>query len=330
MLPTRLILIDGMTGSGKSTTAQRLWLHLLSLGYDACWHYEHDIEHPVWRTEETAQALAAGNIGFDDINSVILARWREFAAAQARTNAVTIIESTFFQTAAGFLLSMDFAPERITAHLLAAEAAIAELNPALVYFYQNDVASALQAIFADRQADGFEAALVEYVAQTPYGKAHGVNGFDGLLAFCQTWREQVDSVFVRLRINKLAIENAARDWRGYERQMTDFLGLPPIPANLLALAALEAADKFTGHYQDADSNAVIAIAADGDGLYFDDARRTRLIPGGGNRFHVQAMNLELAFEDEGFGVFQSFRLTGKLPGLNPLWLRLADAAGARP
>ena len=38
---TRLILVDGLPGAGKSATAQRLWLHLLANDHRAHWFHEH-------------------------------------------------------------------------------------------------------------------------------------------------------------------------------------------------------------------------------------------------------------------------------------------------
>jgi hypothetical protein len=324
----QLILIDGMTGSGKSTTAQRLWLHLQRLGRDAAWHYEHDTAHPVWRTEETAQMLGEGSLDFPAVHQVIVDRWGEFAAT-AQAGKVTILESSFFQSAVGFLLAMNADGASIAEHVWAAEQAIALLSPALIYFRQDDVAGALRATFADRQADGYEATLIGYLAGTPYGRARDVHDFSGLLAFCEAWRDLVDQLYSRLRMNKLAIENSARRWPEYERQITDFLGLPAIPDDLLAAPPPQPVDRFPGRYRDCRGEDVLAVAADGQGLYLDDARGTRLFHREGNRFLVQALNLELAFEGEDGGRFRRLCLNGNLPGLSPQWRRLDEPEVSR-
>ena len=60
MINSNLILIDGISGSGKSTTAQRLYLHLLRLGHDVQWFYEHDTAHPILPYHEIEAALDSG------------------------------------------------------------------------------------------------------------------------------------------------------------------------------------------------------------------------------------------------------------------------------
>ena len=52
MVKTNLILIDGVPGSGKSATAQALWLHLRRNDYDATWFFEHQSSHPIYRLDD--------------------------------------------------------------------------------------------------------------------------------------------------------------------------------------------------------------------------------------------------------------------------------------
>jgi thymidylate kinase len=52
MIPTNLILVDGIPGAGKSTTAQLLCLHLEKLGYHVNWIFEQDPKHPIYLFHE--------------------------------------------------------------------------------------------------------------------------------------------------------------------------------------------------------------------------------------------------------------------------------------
>src|SRR5262249_31132645 len=51
-LNTNLILVDGLPGSGKSTTAQLVWLQLVRSGYDASWFFEHQSSHPIYKYDD--------------------------------------------------------------------------------------------------------------------------------------------------------------------------------------------------------------------------------------------------------------------------------------
>jgi hypothetical protein len=318
MIDTNLILIDGLTGSGKSTTAQRLWLHLVRHGHDAQWFYEHDTAHPIWRWSERFQMAEAGVLDPSFLDDTVVARWRKLAAERAGTRAVAILESTFFQTTVGFLLVMNVAARTIVEHVLAVDHIIAGLKPVLIYFRQRDVAQSLRATCDDRRADHFETDLIKLIGGTPYGKANGLSDFAGLVGFYDHWCEIVELLFTRVGMSKLAIDRSDGDWRSRERQLTDFLSLPEIQE---VAARIDQPSRFLGRYRDANSSDEIVVAGNEQGLYFDDARRTRLIPKQGSTFHVEALCIELSFADEGGGRFQRLELRGNLPSLSPVWVR---------
>lgn len=319
MLDTRLILIDGLTGAGKSTTAQRLWLHLRRLGTETRWFYEHDTTHPVWWPDEKERIAQAGALAPEFIEEILPARWRNLAA----TGPATILESSFFQANVGVLLAMNVPDAAIERLMLAVEQAIAPARPALIYFRQPDVARALEEIFQDRRADDYAAKLVAYIGATPYGQAIGLRDVAGLLRFYGHWADLVESVFARLTFSKLAIDRSAGDWPARERQLTDFLGLPPIQDES---AQIERPARFVGRYRDAGSDAELIVAADGRGLKLDDARGTRLIPLADGAFVVESMSAVLAFADERGGRYRRLEFHSDLPGLSPVWLRIDPSA----
>lgn len=321
MIDTRLILIEGLSGAGKSTTAQRLWLNLRRQGFEARWFYEHDTTHPIWWPGEQPRIAAEGVVDPAFLHETLPARWRGLADERAAAGKVTIVEGAFFQTAIGFLLAMDLPDREIEAHVLAVGRAIAGLDPVLVYFRQRDVARALNEVFEDRWNDGYDAALIEHIGGTPYGKAHGLNDLAGLVRYYERWCELVESLYPRLDMAKVAIDRSSGDWPSRERQLADFLGLPAI---IDGDARIEGPSRFLGRYRDANGDELV-VAGNEQGLHLADARLTRLIPTRERSFHVEAMCVEMSFAEEREGVFQRLELRGNLPGLSPLWIRTGGA-----
>jgi hypothetical protein len=325
MNAVKLILIEGLTGAGKSTTAQRLWLHLERHGHAARWFYEHDTSHPIWLRSEQARMAETDRIDPGLLETALPRRWRDLAAECSGEGPVTILESTFFQTTVGFLLSMNVPDEEISAHVLKVERAIVDASPSVIYFRHDDVPGWLRSVFQDRRADNYEADLIRYIAMTPYGRATGLDDFAGLVRFLEHWRRLVEDVFAKLAMTRLAIDGSDGDWRSRERRITDFLGLPEFDE---PSAPITEADRFAACYRDAGSTEELVVAGDERGLYLADAQRTRLIHMRDQTFHVAAMPVEVSFGDESGGVFRRMTLKGPLPGLSPVWLR-TEGGGLR-
>jgi hypothetical protein len=313
-----------MPGSGKSTTSQRLWLHVLRNGCDARWIYEHDTNHPLWRFDEQSAILESSMIDVSLLDDVVC-RWRRLAEGLAGDGQTMILESALFQMPIGFLLTMDVDRRLILEFLLGVERTISGSDPALIYLRRGDVGQALRAICDDRRSDRFETGLIERLARTPYGRAYAVSDFRGLTGFYQRFVDIADELFERFQIPKLAVDPDV-GWAECERSITGFLGLPAMQDPPTAVAR---PSRYVGRYKDAQSDDELEVAGDVGGLYLADARRTRLFCKSEDRFHVQSIGVELWFEDESEEKFGVLRLVGNLPGLSQVWLR-AQAMAARP
>ncbi|MDM0053602.1 hypothetical protein [Variovorax sp. J22R115] len=325
MIDTTLILIDGLTGSGKSTTAQRLWLHLERCGVAARWIYEHDTSHPIWEAGELQCIFESGAVAPGFATRTLPMRWRRLALHCAASGVRTILESALLQSTVGLLLAMNADEREITSSILACDHAVAGQRPVLVWFRPGDVAQALRAVCDDRCDSGYEAALIKLLAATPYGRDHGLADFAGLVRFYQRWSDLAESLCARLGMPVLALD--APGWPARERRIAEFLGLPPFDEPRVRI---EAPSRFLGPFRDMGSDDRLVIAGGEDGLHLDDARHTRLIAHAGATFHIAALCAELSFEDERGGRFHRIGLRGNLPGLSPTWYRVEGEEEVRP
>src|SRR4051812_32709825 len=107
MIASKLICIDGIPGAGKSTTSQRLCLHLLKLGYEARWCYEHGPDSPIWRGAERYQFLESGIANPKVVHELVVSRWKRLGAELEASDAVVVLESSLLHTTISIMLAME-------------------------------------------------------------------------------------------------------------------------------------------------------------------------------------------------------------------------------
>ena len=316
MRATKLILIEGLPGAGKSTTAHFLARHLARNAILHRWWYEEERGHPLAVFDDRAslrrvvEALSSGQ--HRPVVAAVLDRWRGLAERLRAADEIVLLDGCLFGHLTWSLFPAGVPEAEIHAYLAEVEQIIGGCAPCLIDLREEDVAGALRRICARRGGDTAER-FIRNATASPYGRRRGLAGFDGLIAFWRDYRAFTDAAFARLGFPKLALALAADGWADAQRQAIDFLGLPPAVEATAPAGSLE---RFTGRYRDRDGvKPPCTVSLDGGGLVLDGGvglwPRSRLIPTGPDLFEIESFPLAAAFAADAGGEVDTMTIAGR-------------------
>ena len=222
----RLVIFEGIMGSGKSTSTRWLGQQLMERRIPSRIQMERVYPHPLRATDAagdwfkpwldmTPQELALRRVDL----------WSSFTAEALASPEVHVIDGQLFHGDVTNLFLMNMAPDEILRHTLAIEQVIRPLDPLIVYFHQDDIDQAIRRTAAERGEELGVRYQVDWKLKYPYATERQLEGLDGLSRLYVDYRALTDSLFARLTLDKLAIENTARDWPAYYMQIDSALGL---------------------------------------------------------------------------------------------------------
>ena len=151
MLKTRFLFLEGIMGSGKTTTAWTIAETLQQRGIAARFLAEgptlDEPEHPL----RVATALPHPNaiwldISLEDYIERSLALWRTFIEAARSSPTITVCDGLLFHGNMTDLLLLNAGQEILRDYITRLLAQLEELKPALIYLYPADLAAALRGI----------------------------------------------------------------------------------------------------------------------------------------------------------------------------------------
>jgi hypothetical protein len=298
---SKLIIVEGLTGSGKSIMAHFIARQLQYNGIPARWVHEAEEPHPLSIDIESS---------IEDYMSEMLERWAAYVALIESSGEVTVIEASFFNNLIEDLLIHNVERSRIVQYGEALQAVIEPLDPFLVYLVQEDVGSALARNFANR-GKGFEDFVIQLTTDTPLAKQRGWEGYQGMVMF---WREFVaitDELFQRYHIRKLRLDNSAGNWDDCNRQVMESLSLALKPERRLSQ---DEALELIGVYQDKGSNKKFTVQYEAGELTVDLIVnvRTRLVKKTEKVFLTEGWHFEVSFESaDGSSRIDRMRIGGR-------------------
>lgn len=303
---SRIVLVDGFAGTGKSTAAQRLCLQMRRTGQAATWVHEHDPAHPVFRygeLDELLQVRAAA------CARSLVEKWSALAADR-RTGRVLILEGSFFQITVGVLLSSGMPADDILGVLAQIEERIAALRPRLVHLRHADLRAGLLGIAEHRGAYWLHG-MIEVLRRSAWGRRHRVRHLDGLLAFYEAQQHIIDQACTRLRMPRLVVDVSGGAWDRYHSRISRFAGAGTIAT---VTAAPNRLSRCSGTYRGRRSRHRSVISTDGQRLYLHSPGRAAdpLLPVDPGVFWLQSMPVELSFALDRPGPARGFAVRARL------------------
>jgi hypothetical protein len=225
---SRFIFVEGLMGAGKSTLVERLVLSLTEAGIAAV---------PVWEgptVEEPNQPLRLSptlphpfapweDLTVEQYVAESLRRWRRFVAARTTEEEVIVCDGLLVHGNMTDLMLMGAPCSALQAYVLDVVGVLEPFHPLAIYLRRPDVAEALRAIAEERGA-AWQDYQVNWKVASPYGRAHGLRGYAGLVDLYVAYRTICDSIFRALPLPTLLVENRG-DWHAIYRDVSDFLGV---------------------------------------------------------------------------------------------------------
>jgi hypothetical protein len=212
MLDTKLILIEGFPGAGKSTTTGYLQSIFQQHGLPCRQYLEDDASHPI----------ACLDFEIKGLTEKIIPLWKNFVEQAALEPIITIMESRLWQNTALFMYMSEVDFGDIAEYNRQVWQAFLPLTPVLIYLDQDDTESALRRLYASRGKEWMDWAL-NMTAQYPWFQSRGLHDFAGWVRFFDEWRQVANGLYDDWPGQKVKILNPHEDWGRSYRELCTFL-----------------------------------------------------------------------------------------------------------
>jgi hypothetical protein len=214
----QLIVVDGLSGSGKTTTCH--WLEQQFQQRQLALHavYEADVPHPLhwWHYWNGAHHQAPD---FDRVSpthymQTSIEKWTQFIDYVRQSDEIVVVEGVLYCLAVWFFLQGDAAAQDIAAYIHQVEAIMTPVTPLLIYLRQDTIAEHTRKVWSSRGAT-LEHELIANMERTRYFRRRQLCGFDGVVALWQDTQALTDDLFAKHQLSKLAIEVTQGTWEAY-------------------------------------------------------------------------------------------------------------------
>lgn len=297
---TKLILVEGLTGSGKSIMAHFIARQLQQNGILASWVHEGEVPHPI---------LCELDTSIDSYLAEMRANWFAYLYQVRSSLEIRVLDACFFNNLLETLWIHNVERSQIFQYADELGAFIESLNPILVYLVQDDVENALERNF-NRRGNGFRNYVIEFATSTPLAKTIGWEGYEGMVQFWQVFVALTDALFMRFPARKLKIDNTAGDWDTYNQQVLGFLSIPWIPEqNISQTEALGLIGVYKARQSSKDFSVRYEAGELSINLFLNV--RTRLLRCAANTFLAEGWPFVINFESSEMSGASMLQISGK-------------------
>jgi hypothetical protein len=217
----RLILIEGMIGAGKTTTAGWLEDWLSGRGEDVRAFREFDEDQPI-RTRAVDQLRAAaaqtagspgqaGDVAPRESEVYAASQWRRLAERCLNGRQTLILESIFLQNSVMPAFIHDAPADGVTGLYDTILEQVAPAEPFLLYLRPAGLAAAVARVHGARGPEAKER-NVTFVENSRWACRRGLCGPGAVVALYEAWEAFVDTLYEGYPFPKLLVTDPQQDW----------------------------------------------------------------------------------------------------------------------
>lgn len=169
-------------------------------------------QHAVRELVELLQDFDVYKLTLEKYQSLMLEKWRSFADRVRQSEEVFVLECCFMQNPLTLMFGRFNEPlHRIATFVQSLEETMLDLNPKLVYLYQDRIELSFRRVMEERP-EAWLNYITWYYTEQGYGKAEGLRGTEGLLQALEA-RKRYELELVRtLSLSKCMINNSDAKW----------------------------------------------------------------------------------------------------------------------
>ncbi|MFB9277605.1 hypothetical protein [Cohnella cellulosilytica] len=277
----KIILVEGIPGSGKSTFARFLSNQFERNGFTCRLFLETTYDHPI--IEST---------GYTDHSLFLEAyyeRWAKFLN-NFPDEEIVLMESAFFQSPIVHLLHKDVDREIIKTLISKVGNRLNQEECRLIYFYQQDAPTAIHKMIEIRGGREYLVRKHNEYGNEPYFINRKEQGPESHIAFFLEYSRIAAEIIHEINVSAEIIENSSGDYGLYQKQILEKLNLKYFPDPDLGTSLLK---KYSGQYYNQDMDLRISVELKDDSLWIFGNKRMN--PKSTTQFYLDDISVLVSF-----------------------------------
>ena len=192
-MQARVIFLEGLPGTGKTTTAQAIHRWYADRDLAASWWLEETPDHPATPKDLRRTASTSG------FAERCLAHWAHFARENQHGSGRLVLEGSAFQSTIRFMLEYGLPREEILGYVREFETLCTPLAPWFVYLEPAEGRAFLSEFVYRIRGPAWVNKVSAYLASTPCARERGWSGPAGMLEFWLLYQELCEEALSLLR-----------------------------------------------------------------------------------------------------------------------------------
>ena len=268
MQETKLIIVTGISGAGKSTTSKAISKLYTSNGIDSHWYHEEMADHPIrWaKGGEFKAGDLHTEVGMKKNIEDIFDRWHKFIDSIASVGGIHVMEGCLYQNIVRYFFDAGSSDETILSYYRQLMKILDRVDFHLVFLYPKDVEKTLKAAFETRGTRWEN--LIMKPSEKGYYEKNPYLGPESIYKMYIDQRDLSNRAFEAYEGKKikLMVEGDSKSWHHNMKAVADFLDLKLYDSMNKKYKDL---DLYTGRlYTDEDQPTSMGIKSLEGDLYF--------------------------------------------------------------